>query len=243
MKTESVNELAVRAAWDESAREELIRQQEQNILRMASRASYRYVTKSDDEWSIALVAFSDAIDRYSPEKGDFLAFARLVISHALTDYHRGRSGGLQEVPVSPFVLEGNADPEEEEDTGGVYLAVVEQSREASDRSMQDEVIAANEMLAEYGFRFYDLTECSPRQEKTRMQCAAAVRALLGRPELMKELKRTRKLPIRAVENASGIPRKILDRYRKYIITATLLLEGDYPQLAEYLKFVREEGKT
>jgi len=42
-------ELALRAAQDDRAREELIRRQERNILRIASRAKHRFVTKSDDE--------------------------------------------------------------------------------------------------------------------------------------------------------------------------------------------------
>ena len=48
------------------------------------------------------------------------------------------------------------------------------------------------------------------------------------------------LPVKALAAASGISRKTLDRYRKYIIMAVLVLDGDYPQLAEYLKFVKEE---
>ena len=38
---------------------------------------------------------------------------------------------------------------------------------------------------------------------------------------------------------SGVSRKTLDRYRKYIIMAALVLSDDYPQIAEYLKFVKE----
>jgi RNA polymerase sigma factor len=38
---------------------------------------------------------------------------------------------------------------------------------------------------------------------------------------------------------SGVSRKTLDRYRKYIIMAALILSDDYPQIAEYLKFVKE----
>ena len=38
---------------------------------------------------------------------------------------------------------------------------------------------------------------------------------------------------------SGVSRKTLDRYRKYIIMAALILSDDYPQLAGYLKFVKE----
>ena len=237
----SVNEQAIAARSDDLLREELIRQQESLILQSASRASYRRITKSDDEWSVALIAFSDAVDRYSPDKGEFLPFARMLIRRALIDYYRGQAPHLAEVSTSPFVLEGS---EEVEDLNAgersAYLAVVEQSQEEGDRGLREEIESANEMLKRYGFRFFDLTECSPQQEKTRQECAKAIRYVLKREDLVKELERTRKFPIRTVSAGAEVPRKTLDRYRKYMIMAVLVLHGEYPQLAEYLKFVWKE---
>ena len=138
------------------------------------------------------------------------------------------------------MLEGtDEDPDDSEKS--VFLAVVDQSRESSDKSLQEEIAAANEMLQRYGFRFFDLTECSPQQDRTKQECATAIRYILSRPDLMRDLEKTRKLPIRTLAAGSGVSKKLLDRYRKYLIMAILILDGDYPQLAEYLKFVREEG--
>lgn len=225
------------ATSDERKREELIRGHEQTILRTASSACHRYVNKSDDEWSIALCAFSKAVDVYTAEKGDFLPFAQMLIKRDLIDYYRSQKNTLREVIVAPHVLEGGGEPEE--DPSGVYLAVVKNSQEASDRSLRDEILAANELLSDYGFRFFDLTECSPQQDKTRKECAVAIRFMLTDSTLFAALEKTRKLPIKALAVASGVSRKTLDRYRKYIIMAVLILDGDYPQLAEYLKFVKE----
>lgn len=235
--TESMNRLAMAATSDERKREELIRGHEQTILRTASSACHRYVNKSDDEWSIALCAFSKAVDVYTAEKGDFLPFAQMLIKRDLIDYYRSQKNTLREVTVAPHVLEGGGEPEE--DPSGVYLAVVKNSQEASDRSLRDEILAANELLSDYGFRFFDLTECSPQQDKTRKECAVAIRFMLTDSTLFAALEKTRKLPIKALAAASGVSRKTLDRYRKYIIMAVLILDGDYPQLAEYLKFVKE----
>ena len=84
----SVNALALAAKTDEPQREAFIQSYENLILKTASRASFRYVTKSDDEWSVALCAFSDAIDRYRPDQGSFLPFSQMLIKRALIDYHR-----------------------------------------------------------------------------------------------------------------------------------------------------------
>ena len=218
--TNSINSLAAAASGSDTAREAFIHQQEQMILKTASRASYRYITKSDDEWSVALSAFSEAID---------------------IDYHRREAPFLTEISTSPFVLEGTED-DEEEGNKSVYLAVAEQSKDAADRTLREEIMSANELLKRYGFRFFDLTECSPQQEKTKRECAKAIRYVLADQALVQELEKTRKLPIRKV-TSSGASKKVLDRYRKYIIMAVIILHGDYPQIAEYLKFVWKEGNS
>ncbi len=237
-KADKLNKRAAAAAGDEDLREELIREQESIILRTASSACGRFVTKSDDEWSVALGAFSRAIDIYSPEKGDFLPFSQMLIKRELIDFYRSQRGAAHETPVAPYILEGGGEPEE--DTEGAYRAVVRASRETADTGMKEEIAEANEMLMRYGFRFYDLTECSPQQDRTRQECAAAVRYMLSDPDMMEGLKKSRKLPVRALAKASGISKKTLDRYRKYIIMCVLILEGDYPHIADYLKYIREE---
>ncbi len=235
--TATINQLALSAARNEQRREELISSQEQTILRTASAACRRFVSRSDDEWSVALCAFSKAVDVYDEAKGDFLPFAQMLIKRELIDYFRAQKSVLREVSVAPHVLEGGGEPEE--DPLGAYLAVVKISREASDHSLRDEIMAANEVLQDYGFRFFDLTECSPQQDKTRRECARAIHFMLTDSALFSSLEKSRKLPIKALATASGVSRKTLDRYRKYIIMAVLILDGDYPQLAEYLKFVKE----
>ena len=235
--TASINQMAYYAATDERRREDLIRAQEQTILRTASSVCRRYVSRSDDEFSVALCAFSKAVDVYDETRGDFLPFAQMLIRRDLIDYFRSQKNTLREVSVAPHVLEGGG--ESEEDTEGVYLAVIRQSRETDDHSLRDEIFAANEMLKAYGFRFFDLTECSPQQDKTRKECAEAIRTVLTDSALFSALTKSRKLPIKALSAASGVSRKTLDRYRKYIIMAVMILNGDYPHLAEYLKFVKE----
>ena len=234
-----LNQQAVLAAGNTRIFEKLITEQEQTILKTASKVSRRYITRNDDEWSIALGAFSKAIKSYAEKKGDFLPFAQMIIRRDLIDFFRLNKNTLQEVPVAPHVLEGNGEPEE--DTDGVYFSVVRASAQSGDCSLKEEIISANEMLTQYGFRFYDLVECSPRQDKTKEDCAKVIKYVLDQypPEFLEELKRKKKLPVKALSNATGISKKTIDRYRKYMIMAILVLEGDFPHIAQYLKFVKE----
>ena len=234
---DSVNTAAFAASCDARKREDLILSQEQTILRTASLVCNRFITRQDDEWSVALSAFNRAIDTYDSEKGDFLPFAQMLIRRSLIDYFRSSKSSQSEVLVAPHIMEGNGEPGEDKD--GVYLAVVSASTARSSNGLRDEIISMNEKMRAFGFRFFDLTDCSPRQEKTKQECAVAVRQMLSRSELLSELEKTHRLPIRPLSASSGVPRKTLDRYRKYLIMAVLVLSGDYPFLQEYLKFMKE----
>ena len=66
----------------------LIAKHEPFILKCAAKASGRFISKSDEEWSYALEGFSKALQRFDPERGPFYPFAELVIRRSLLDYFR-----------------------------------------------------------------------------------------------------------------------------------------------------------
>lgn len=235
---ETVDRLAVRAATDERAREELIQNQQRVILRVASRVSRRFVTTSDDEWSVALYAFSRAIDTYDLQKGSFSSYAETVIRRSLIDSFRSGSRFAKEFAVSPETLNGDSP---EEDPTGVRRAVVRSSVRAADTSLKEEIAALAAACEAFGFGFTDLAGASPRQEKTRSACAAAVGRLLSDPGLLERLFAEKRLPVQALAETPGVSRKLLDRYRRYIVAAAIVLSGDYPMLSEYFKFMGKEA--
>ena len=226
------SEAALGAAKDERLREALIQRQERNILRIASRAKHRFVTKSDDEWSIALCAFSRAIDTYAPAKGGFLPYAEMLIKHSLIDAYRSQARRENEFAVPPEAFDGEMEGEGENPVLG---AVAQLSLRVADTRLKDEITVLSAALKAFGFSFFDLTECSPSQQRTRSACAKAVQALCMRPEDLEALARTRKLPMRNLIRIDGISSKLLGRYRRYIIASVVILTGEYPILAEYIR--------
>lgn len=92
--------------------ETLIKQCEFFILRTASDISKRYISNNDDEYSIALLAFVQAIEGYDIDKGSFFSFAELLMKRRLVDYFRTQSKYTNELNVSPHVF--TSDPEEED---------------------------------------------------------------------------------------------------------------------------------
>ena len=80
---------AVFAAKTDSARADgLIRDCLPFIRGQASRFLGRPCTDQDDEYSIAMIAFHEAIQNYSRMRGPFLRYAALTIRSRLIDYHR-----------------------------------------------------------------------------------------------------------------------------------------------------------
>ena len=230
--------MATKAKSDQQLLNKLINQLEFSILKNASLVTHRYITKSDDEWSIALIAFTQAIETYQLDKGSFLKFSELVIRRRLIDYCRSQEKHKHELLVDPILFD--SEPEEEETDISVRLAIAEQVSRIEHNDLKLEIESVNEILSRYQFSFYDLTNCSPQAMKTKRSCAKAVSYLLNNSVLISELRSSKQLPLKIIEKNVEVPRKILERHRRYIIAVVEILSGEYPYLAEYLSFIREE---
>jgi RNA polymerase sigma factor len=53
-----------------------------------------------------------------------------------------------------------------------------------------------------------------------------------------EIRAKRLLPIKIIEKNTGVPRKILERHRKYIIAVAEILKGEYRCLAPYVSSMK-----
>lgn len=57
------------------------------IINTISKVTGKYVSiENDDEFSIGLMAFVEALDKYNQEKGPFLSFAKIVIESRIKNY-------------------------------------------------------------------------------------------------------------------------------------------------------------
>jgi RNA polymerase sigma factor len=230
---------AVTAARSSGEIDAFILRHEGFLIKCASSVSRRHITRSDEEWSVTLSAFTEALESYDLNKGSFLSFAELIIRRRLIDFFRKQARTTAfESPVDPLVFESDLDEDALDKPLG--LSVVKKMTQQNDGSLSIEIETANATFGRYGFAFMDLTTCSPQAWKTKTACATAIAYLLKNPDLIEEMRISKLLPIKQIEQNTGIPRKLLERHRKYLIAATEILSGDYPFLAEYLSYVRKE---
>ena len=247
---EDTSREAIEAKNDEAFLNKFIQKNKRFILASAYKALGRFVTENDDEYSIALIAFHEAVKSYEKEKGDFNAFASLVIKRRLYDYKKSEKRFLGEVSVEPSAMGGDVD--EDAPDMALHLEVRKKEAELSEQDtrfrpdvnpVKEEIEALQDLLSGYGFSFFDLTECSPKAEKTKKACAAAVAYMLGSDALVQKMRATRSLPAKEIMEKTKVPQKILERHRKYIIAAIEILNGEYPLLAEYMSYIRKAMVT
>lgn len=229
----NMGEEALDAVKTEDGRSAFITQNEKFIIGCANRFTRRFITKSDDEWSIALIAFSNAMDTYDADKGTFQSYARLLIERRLTDYVRSQARFSGEQSTEPYVFEGNID--EDSDNAAYQLHIVRATSTNDENPIRDEILALNEILTAYDITFMELTDCSPKAEKTKNACFQAVSYMKENPSLVEKMRSTKMFPMKNITENTKVPRKILERHRKYIITATEILCNDFPLLQEYIK--------
>ncbi len=124
------------AALIQNGNEELLNQVLEDykpyIKKTVSSVCKRYIFESDDEFSIGLIAFHDAIYKYNSERGtSFLSFAEVIIKRKVIDYIRVNSRH-QNISV-----DANAESDEGETwntiTDALSLEEYTRGNEAADR--------------------------------------------------------------------------------------------------------------
>ena len=228
-------------AGDDALRESFIADYRPYIAKAASRFCKRYIDPSrDDEFSIALAAFNEAIDGYNDDAGkSFLGFADTVIRRRLIDYVRKEQRHARSLPMSAFEGEqAGESPVNAAETAGALDAYVSE-RLSESRRLEIEALA--ERLGQCGITFADLADRSPRHADSRALLLGISAELASRPELMAAMERHGRLPIKELMECCRVSRKTLERNRKYIMAAALILSGDYPLLQSYLQPAVQEA--
>ena len=235
------SERAIAAKNSDEQFHKLVQDSQAFIKKCASETCKRYIHDSDDEWSIALIAFSEAVRTYDESKGTFYSFSSLVMKRRLMDYFDKQSRYQNEITTSPDTFSGDLDY----DTASPYeISVAQAAHELASDSVTsspllDEVTALDQLLESYGFPLFDIGGCSPKTGRTKKACASAVMAVLERPDLLEKMRKHKALPYTELLKTEHVTKKILERHRKYLIAAIEILDGDYPQLGEYVAAIKK----
>ncbi len=219
---------------DAALRNDLIAQYQPFIAKTAGKFCKRYIQpETDDEFSIALSAFNEAIDGFDSKAGSsFLGFAEGVIRRRLIDYVRKEQRFAGQIPQSAFEVEGDEDERFDPVDAKEAVERFERDRIAEDRRLEIETLSAQ--LADFGITFSDLVECSPKHEDSRRMLIGIGEQLSKNAELSGLLLAKKTLPLKEMTELVEVSRKTLERGRKYIIAVTLIHLGSFPHLKSYV---------
>lgn len=232
MQLNSLNDRVGKIKKNEEDINKFIEEYKPFIASCTEKITGRYVRYGeDDELSIAMMAFTEAVKSYNFLKGNFLSFAQNVIRRRLTDYFRKESKHSSTVYLNEYVNEG----EDEESYLEEKHAVMTYTDAERALNLRQELLQLKSELSDWEISFDDLLSISPKHDRTRKVYADIVHFLVANVEISKKMKEKKQLPIAEIEKSLGIPRKTIERARKYIIAVTIIAMGDYQYISEYIK--------
>lgn len=208
------------------------------ILSSACKAINKVVKEHDLEFEVARDAFCEATRNFTEEDGNFYPYAQTVIADRLLDED---DDDYYDVKVE------NIKQEEEElfnfsDAGPAPVQPVVQTLSKPVKevhTIKDEINELSTLLAEYKIRFEDIAKNNPSTRKLKDQCIDSAVALAEDDELSDIFLDECRIPSKELAPIAEVPKKVIDKYSKYITFLTLIILGDYPGLQTYCYFIKQ----
>jgi len=230
VKNKQLEKLVLESKDDKQKMNDLIEAYKPFIVSCAQKLSGKYLKYgSDDELSVAMMAFVQAVYGYRTENGEFLSYASTVIRNSVIDYYR-----KQKSQESKLVYINNEDGETE-DKLETQVSLVAYDEEKLRQERLSEIQQLKDTLAKYDINFFELEKVCPKNKNTKKICKEVISYIKSNPDLINQTLVNKSLPLAEIEEGLGIKRKKFERHRKYILAVLVILAGDFPCLEEYVK--------
>ncbi|GKV56828.1 RNA polymerase sigma factor SigI [Sporosarcina sp. NCCP-2222] len=220
---------------DEEVMNDLLSTYTPFMKKTASFICNRRIDEHDDEFSIAMNAFHEAILTFETTRyASLTTFAYLVIKRRLIDFIR------KETAYSTPVLLVDANKEADASVDELHpvftqVSIQQHTEEHRARERKDEIRRFNVLLTTYGLSFGELSRTSPKHADTRRTAIQIAQIIAETPTLFDFMDSKKQLPIKELERLVDVSRKTIERHRKYIMAIVLLLKGDFIYIQDYVK--------
>lgn len=232
--SETLNEKVVRIRLLKEEKNEFIQDYKPFIASTVEKCVGRYVNYGqDDELSIGLIAFEEAINHYDFNKGNFLSFAQNVIKRRIIDYYRKEKRHKNVTYINDFYTD------EDSDSVYDYFATADQIQinyrdEEINNLRKVELFQLKEDLKKFNLSFNDIAKSSPKHKSTKKAYLDIIKFIIENKEIADKIKQKKYIPVAEIQIATKLPRKTIERARNYVIAAVLILTGDYYSLRDYI---------
>lgn len=218
------------AKHDPSEMEALIQDYEPFIKATISKTLKKYIQSDDENLTIGMMGFHEAVENYDMAKGSFLPYAQIVIRNRVIDEVRRENNQTKNIELARYT---------EEDVSSVQLIYddkaveVFENRKIEDRR-KDDMVLYMQVLKEWDMTMDDLLKASPKKKSLLTLFQSIGRKLGEDADMMTHMRQTRRLPAQYILEHFKIDRKRLDRGRKYIIAVAELWAGDFESLQSFI---------
>ncbi len=218
----------VKKGQDPLERNDLIQDYIPFIIKTIASQLNRYIeTENSDEFSVGLIAFNEAIDKYDATKGNFLSFTELVIRNRVKDLYRKKQKEQREISLEGFLEhspESFTEPHNEIDD-----AIV----------MREEIKRYEAELHSFGISFEDLLEEIPKHADTRQNAVTLSERISEDKIIVKEIYAKKRLPVSKIVLKFHTTLKIVKRSKRFILSMIIIFTGSFNQLRIWVKNSRQ----
>jgi len=193
------------------------------IIKSISDTTGRYVScENDEEVSIGLLAFHEAIERFDSDKGHFLSFAKLVISSRIKNYLKSENKHHH----SSFedLVDKGLDVKDE------YIEQKEENDE-----LIDEITKFKEEISSFGFSLEDLVSEAPKQQATRINAINLSEQISKDEEFTSFMYEKKRLPIKRIVLKFSVTEKVVKRSKKFIISVVIIIDKNFSILKNWIR--------
>lgn len=220
---------------NEIAREQLIKYYQPYVLNTVGHICKRYVSWSDEEASVALIAFNKAIDTFEQNKGrTFLNYGFLLIQRELIDFFRKERKEKHE----SFEYATNEEPNPYHE---VKQSIDDYKQKVYSSEIVDEILELNTILNQFKISFEQLEKYSPKHVDTRENLLNIASEFTKDNTCVSELFQKRRLPMKRFAEMTDTRVKTLERHRKYLITLIIIML--HPEWVYLSQFIKKGGES
>lgn len=218
-------------AGDEELRDKFINDYIPFILKVISNAvPNKEGLKNCDEYSIGLIAFNEAIDKFDSNRSfktfNFFSFAEQIIKRRIIDYIRVVSKRSKEIPFSYL---------EEKETQFDEKYINEPAISKYDRiELFQEIKSFDEELKAFGIKLSDLHKYTPKHNDSREMCVKVGKKIAQNKEIYKKIINKKYFPMKELIKIVDVHPRTIERNREFIISVSIIYGNDFEHLQSYL---------
>jgi len=184
--------------------------------------------KNSDEYSIGLMAFDEAIEKFDGSKSkQFLKFAQMVIKRRMIDYIRHISSvNKNEIPFSYFNISDNELEEK--------LNLFDFGLDAGRYELIYELKDFSKKLESFGLSMSKLPDYIPKHKDSKQMCINISKKIIENKDIYDKLKTKKYFKMKELSKIIDVHPKTVERNREFIICLCILYESDYINFKTYL---------